>query len=158
MMQITKRCVFIFCLMLLVLSPMTYAAKRAIPYQVLYQDSDHYSDVFANKTIMVIRDWNSYTDAVVKHSSDEIIDVNFSESQVVLIDMGNRPDTGYGLKVARVLEFDDHIVVYTKFTVGSSSCGLFGQAITNPIAIIKVDSQKEIIVREKFKSFECNDN
>ncbi|QDP02622.1 protease complex subunit PrcB family protein [Thalassotalea sp. PS06] len=159
MMQYKNGLVFLlFFSSLLIFSANSLAAKRSILYQVLYQDSDFYDDnAFANKSIKVIRDWNSYADEVIKHTQDAIIDVDFSQSQVVVIDMGNRPNTGYGLKISSVLEFEDHIVVYSKFSVLDSSSGdcLPGEAINNPIIILKVDSQKEIIVREKYKTTTC---
>ncbi|TKB45569.1 protease complex subunit PrcB family protein [Thalassotalea mangrovi] len=148
----------LFSCTLLFFTANSLAAKRSILYQVLYQDSEYYDDnAFGNKSIKVIRDWNTYADEVIKHTQEAIIDVNFSESQVVVIDMGNRPNTGYGVKISSVLEFDDYIVVYTKFSVGDYSSGecLPGEAITNPIVILKINSQKEIIVREKYKSDPC---
>ncbi|WP_394173788.1 hypothetical protein [Thalassotalea litorea] len=157
MKRTTNGFILILSAILSLLTPVTYAAKRAIPYQVLYQESEHDADSFASKTIMVIRDWNAYTDAVVKHTNEEIVDVNFSQSQVLMIDMGNRPNTGYGLKINRVLEFDHHIVVYTKFSVLHDTSGecLPGEAITNPIVFLKINSLKEIIVREKYKPVTC---
>lgn len=67
-------------------------------------------------------------------------------SNFVILNIGEKPTSGYSIEIEDVVENDKNIVVTVKEVSPESNVNLI-QAITYPFLVLKINSKKEIIFR-----------
>ncbi len=76
-----------------------------------------------------------------KISASDITSSNF-----VILNMGEKPTTGYSIGIEKIEETDQSIVIYVK-EVNPEPGLMVNQIISHPYCVIKINSKKEIIIK-----------
>ena len=126
-----------------------------IPFSIIVSGQYTASGVVENRRIEVFRDQASlnanlaiYVQFVQEHT------VDFSTSQVVLTNVGERGNPSYGVKTERIFESQDHITVQTTLSKPGNSCASL-PVLAYPFEFIEIQSTKEIIFEQKLVVVDC---
>lgn len=131
-------------------------ADASVSFEVLLTDSGPINGVLGNRKIEFIDNQVSYDEAVARYSGEVTAQLNFTSSQVVLLDMGQRGTGGYSVRVDRIEESNESIgIIATEISPGA---GCFtATAFTSPYVFIKVLSPNRVetvIINEEIT--DCN--
>lgn len=130
-------------------------AENRISHTTLHQGMNTVNSGSEIKTIRILNNADDYQEVLADYSAESSKDVNFSQYQIVLIDLGIRPNAGYGIRVDDVLEQSNHVVVeFTQLTPGQG-CD-YSKAQTNPYRFEAIKSLKEIVIQESIAAAKCS--
>ncbi len=105
---------------------------------------DFYS-LLEDEAKVAINDRDSFGDLVSLAGIDMQEAVDFDQSMVIAVFMGQRATGGYAIEIKRIVDRNDQVVVYYETTEPSED-DMLAQVITSPYHIVKIDlSGKEII-------------
>lgn len=131
-------------------------AAPTIPFTVIASGEYTVSGFFENRKLEVFHDQASldaslaiYVQFAQQHT------VNFSTSQAVLINAGQRNSGGHSVKTRHAHEFSDHIIVQTTLTKPGNGC-ITTLALTSPFEFIEIQSTKEIIFQQNLVTKDCS--
>ncbi|KDN54750.1 protease complex subunit PrcB family protein [Flavobacterium seoulense] len=113
-------------------------------YEVLLQKNDgggniNFYEILSepNEIKMLLNDENL---------KGKISEADVKQSNFVILNMGQKPTSGYAITVDNVEETDKQIIVKVKELLPDPNAMLM-QMITYPYTVVKVNSKKEIIVK-----------
>ncbi|QBY03672.1 hypothetical protein E2K93_04430 [Thalassotalea sp. HSM 43] len=132
------------------------AKKNNLNTEILYPQDDMVNAYNQLKTVSVFNEWNSFIEATSQVTTEPVFDVDFQTSQVVIVDWGPKPNSAYQLKITGIKERELYIqvnVVYSQ-TLSNEECN-FPSAIVRPLALIKIDSKKPVVIREHYQENRC---
>ena len=122
--------------------------NRSVTFETIEKDLYSGVDTPQNVVITNINDWKELWDETVTWTPDELPFVNFNESMVVAVFMGERISGGFNIEVLEIKEADNVIQVISRVTNPDSSRGVT-LALTQPFHMIKINkTSKEIIFSE----------
>ena len=112
-------------------------------YEVLTEQSDGGGNI---KFFEILTEPNEIkmleSDPLLK---DKMKDDDISNSNYVILNMGEKNTGGYSIKVEKVEETDKNIIITVK-EVNPAADAMTMQVITYPYTVVKVHSKKEIII------------
>ena len=127
-----------------------------VPYSILLSGTNTLSGEFENRKIEVFRDQISLNSSLALYvTSIREFTVDFSSSQVVLINMGERNSGGCSVEVETVVEYSDHIVLETKLVIPGENCAVT-LSLTSPYIFVEIESTKELLIKEELEIEECS--
>ncbi|MDH5711980.1 MAG: protease complex subunit PrcB family protein [Gammaproteobacteria bacterium] len=127
-----------------------------VPFSVIASGDYPASGSFENRKLEVFRNQASLDASLATYAQlSQPYIVDFSTSQAILINVGQRTSGGYSVKTDVVQEFSDHIKVFTTLTKPGNGC-LTTLALTYPFEIIEVQSTKEVIFEQQLIMYNCN--
>ncbi|QDW22547.1 protease complex subunit PrcB family protein [Flavobacterium sp. KBS0721] len=113
-------------------------------YEVLTEQSDGGGNI---KFFEILTEPNEIkmleSDPLLK---DKMKDDDISNSNYVILNMGEKNTGGYSIKVEKVEETDKNIIITVK-EVNPAADAMTMQVITYPYTVVKVHSKKEIIIK-----------
>ena len=113
-------------------------------YEVLTEQSDGGGNI---KFFEILTEPNEIkmleSDPLLK---DKMKDDDISNSNYVILNMGEKNTGGYSIKVEKVEETDKNIIITVK-EVSPAADAMTMQVITYPYTVVKVHSKKEIIIK-----------
>jgi hypothetical protein len=113
-------------------------------YEVLTEQSDGGGNI---KFFEILTEPNEIkmleSDPLLK---DKMKDDDISNSNYVILNMGEKNTGGYSIKVEKVEETDKNIIITVK-EVNPAADAMTIQVITYPYTVVKVHSKKEIIIK-----------
>lgn len=112
------------------------------------------SDVFFSKGIKVLATQARYDTELPRYSADSTATVDFSKQRILLLDMGERPSSGYAIIIDDIEDYEAHIVVNLELVVPGEGCAVDG-ALTNPYQFVALSTTKEVLVRETLVTQAC---
>ncbi len=118
-------------------------ADASVSFEVLLTDSGPKNGVLGNRKFEFINNQVSYDEAVARYSGEVTTQLDFTNSQVVLLDIGQRGTGGYSVRVDRIVESNGSIgIIATEISPGA---GCFTtSASTSPYVFIKVLSTNRV--------------
>jgi hypothetical protein len=124
---------------------------------LLHKNNYVASGTLTIKQSKVISSTVRYHSELLRYSSDNPTDINFSHNKVLLVDMGDRRSGGYFISLdnSRLLVGDDTVTVTVVLTVPGNGCNV-SFAATNPYAFYRIPTQKEVLIQEKLVIKNCN--
>lgn len=131
-------------------------ADAAVNFDILLADSGPINGIFGNKKVEFIDNQISYDEAMSRYTNASTTAIDFSHSQVVLIDMGGRATGGYSLRVDRVEELNSAISITATEIRPGSGC-FVSSVFTSPYVFVNVQSAsrvRTIIINEE--TVDCN--
>lgn len=131
------------------------ADTQAVSYQILHQAAVNAYGDETSKSAVLLRDYQSYEDELIKRSSDSAAAVNFDTHSVLLIDMGPKPTSGYRIRLDSLVTEGDYVRAQVIHSVSSGPNCNFGTALTNPYTFIEIESRKDVFVTEKVEVSDC---
>ena len=118
-----------------------YFSMHKSPAYYVIQNEDEWTNV-----------WNSHDISIPQRSPPE---VNFSESTVIAVFMGEFNTGGYGIEIKNILDIDHLVVVKVEKTYPGKGCCVI-EAFTHPYHIVKTDKvYKEITFETVEKTIQC---
>lgn len=81
-----------------------------------------------------------------KKLKSKISPIDVQESNFVILNMGEKPTSGYAIGVEKVVETDKNIIITVKETKPEPDA-ILAQNITYPFCVVKINSKKTIIVK-----------
>ena len=118
-------------------------AGAAVGFDVILTDQYPANGIYGNREIEFISNQQAYDDTVSRYSSLQPADINFSNNQVILLNMGPRSTGGYSVTVSSVAESNGTLTVYVTETSPAPGC-MVPQAITSPYVFVRVHSVARI--------------
>jgi hypothetical protein len=113
-------------------------------YEVLTEQSDGGGNI---KFFEILTEPNEIkmleSDPLLK---DKMKDDDISNSNYVILNMGEKNTGGYSIKVEKVEETDKNIIITVK-EVNPAADAMTMQVIAYPYTVVKVHSKKEIIIK-----------
>jgi len=113
-------------------------------YEVLTEQSDGGGNI---KFFEILTEPNEIkmleSDPLLK---DKMKDDDISNSNYVILNMGEKNTGGYSIKIEKVEETDKNIIITVK-EVNPAADAMTMQVITYPYTVVKVHSKKEIIIK-----------
>jgi len=97
----------------------------------------------------------AYESELLNYSSELPKSIDFTQSRVFLVDMGERNSGGYSIEIDGITEHDGYVLATVVLTEPGDGC-MITQAITNPFQFIEVATTKEILIEEKIAQSSCN--
>ncbi len=130
-------------------------AENRLSHTTLHQGLQTIGSGSEIKTIRILNNADDYRELLADYSAESSKDVDFNQYQIVLIDLGIRPNGGYGIRIDDVLEQANHVVVeFTQLTPGKG-CN-YDAAQTNPYRFEAIKSLKEIVTQEAIAAATCS--
>lgn len=118
--------------------------EKKLLYEVLLQQNDgggniNFYEILSepNEIKMLLNDENL---------KGKITEADVKQSNFVILNMGQKPTSGYAITVDNVEETDKQIIVKVKELRPDPNAMLM-QMITYPYTVLKVNSKKEIIIK-----------
>jgi hypothetical protein len=108
---------------------------------------DFYS-LLEEETKVAINDGDSFRDLLNSAGIDIQEAVDFDQSMVIAVFMGQRSTGGYDIEIKRIVDRNDQVIVYYETTEPSED-DMLAQVITSPYHIVKIDLSGKEIVFEK---------
>ena len=122
----------------------TADSSSKVLYEVLTEQSDGGGNI---KFFEILTEPNEIkmleSDPLLK---DKMKDDDISNSNYVILNMGEKNTGGYSVKVEKVEETDKNIIITVK-EVNPAADAMTMQVITYPYTVVKVHSKKEIIIK-----------
>ena len=129
-------------------SPLSYSGPTGnVDFKVL--ESHHSASLDLGKKCIIINDEETFVSELdnfkrVEHD----FEVDFLTHSVAIITMGVQGSGGYSLNLESVIDDGVNVTItYNSITPGSGCCAI--SVLTNPYIIIEVDTQKNIIFKER---------
>jgi len=116
---------------------------------------ENQTGIFTNKSIKVLTTQNKYSDELLKYSTQSAKNFDFSDTNVVLIDMGKRLSSGYSFDVNILAENNTSKTIKITYYIPGNKC-IINTVITNPYKFIIIDGKKDLLFSEIVKVKECN--
>lgn len=113
-------------------------------------EKNFYSGVEETRNVIVtnVNEWEALWDETVTWTPDELPFVNFNESVVIAVYMGEQLSGGFNVDILGIRETDEIIEVVSKFSKPESREGVT-LALTQPFHMIKIQkTDKKIVFRE----------
>ena len=99
---------------------------------------------YMNRTIKLLTTQNSYSEAVVEYDPNiKVDDLNFSNGNVLLIDMGQKGSIGYVIST-KIVEIESYLLVNIEYCTPP----ILSDAPGRPHQFIWIPSKKEIEISE----------
>lgn len=119
--------------------------SKSLDFETIEKDS--YSGIETSQNVIVsnINDWEELWNETVTWTPDERPFVNFNESMVIAVFMGEQTSGGFEIEILELKEADDVIEVVSKFTVPDGGSG-FTTALTQPFHMIKINKTDKNII------------
>ena len=110
-------------------------------------EKDFYSGMETSQNVIVsnINDWEDLWNQTVTWTPDERPFVNFNESMVIAVFMGEQNSGGFEIEILELKEADDVIEVVSKFTIPEGGSGVT-TALTQPFHMIKINKTDKNII------------
>ena len=113
-------------------------------YEVLLQQNDgggniHFYEILSepNEIKMLLND---------EKLKGKINTADVQQSNFVILNMGQKPTSGYSITVDSVIETDENIVIKVR-EINPDPNAMVMQVISYPYTVVKINSKKEIIVK-----------
>ena len=106
------------------------------------------------KQTRVITTQEDYATALKIYTATPPTNVDFSKGKVLLVDMGARPSSGYGIAVTSVDVMDNAVVANVELLATGTGCVVL-TLITNPYQFVYIPTTKEVLVSEKLIVHNC---
>ena len=122
--------------------------NKSVTFETI--EKNYYSGVTSFRNVIVnnVNDWEDLWQETVTWTPDDLPSVNFNESMIIAVYMGEQLSGGFNVEILEIKETEDLIVVVTKFTNPDSEQGVI-LALTQPFHMIKINkTDKEIIFSE----------
>jgi len=110
--------------------------------------------MFTSKGSKVITSQSEYETELMVYSSETADTLDFSEGQVLLVDMGLRSTGGHSIDVINITVHSNHVVATVVLSMPGANC-LITPANTNPYQFVWVPNQSEILITEKLVTVDC---
>ena len=107
------------------------------------------------KTLRVIDNDYDYAAVLDDYSTDAAATLDFSDYQVVLIDLGLRTSSGYAIRLDKAEEHDDYVRMRLTTLIPAAGCTAYSSAYTNPYRFEAVETGKEILFSEDQEENSC---
>jgi len=107
-----------------------------------------------SKGSRVFSSQDAYQNELLNYSSDQPVQVDFTKSKVLLLDMGQKATGGYGIEIEKIADSNDAAIVSVALVEPGSGC-LVTQSLTNPYEFIEISTNKEILIEEKLVLKSC---
>lgn len=124
----------------------------AVSYSVLHSGTDPVN-TDESKLIMVIKNQYDYVNQLAYYSTDDAVDVDFDDYQVVVIDLGERDSSAYSITINSTSESEYAVTLSYTLNVPGSDCS--SSTSTNPYAILSINTTKEIVIEESLSATSC---
>ena len=122
--------------------------NKLVDFETIERDFYSGEDTPQNVIVNNINEWEDLWEKTVNWTPDELPSVNFGESMVLAVYMGEKTSGGFNVEILEVKETEELIIVVTKFTNPETEQGLT-TALTQPFHMIKIGkTDKEIIFSE----------
>lgn len=89
--------------------------------------------------IQIISDSETYRSELIKYSNEEPSIVDFDTNQILLVDMGGRPNSAYSIDVDSIEKIGDSIQVNVSYVSPPDTCPA-DDAVSNPFVFLLIDS------------------
>ena len=100
---------------------------------------------YMNRTIKLLTTQNSYSEAVVEYDPNiKVDDLNFSNGNVLLIDMGQKGSIGYVIST-KIVEIESYLLVNIEYCTPP----ILSDSPGRPHQFIWIPSKKEIEISER---------
>lgn len=111
---------------------------------------------YSSKGSKVLLSQNDYEKELVKYSSESPVNLDFSISKVLLLDMGKRNTGGYTININEVARLNDHVIVYLNLIKPDSSC-VTTSSLSNPYQFVKIDTtETNVLIKESLVTKKCD--
>jgi hypothetical protein len=123
-------------------------------YSVIHSETSFVNIELQSKGHRVFSSQEAYESELLNYSNELPVSIDFTQSQVVLLDMGVRPTSGYSIGIEEITENEDYVLLTVALYI-SKSCGnsvSYTQALTHPFEFVEVTTSKEILIEEKLVS------
>ncbi len=107
------------------------------------------------KTLRVMDNSYDYIAVLDDYSTDSAATLDFSDYQVVLIDLGLRTSSGYAIRLDKAEEHDDYVRIRFTTLIPAAGCTAYSSAYTNPYIFEAVETGKEILFSEDQEENSC---
>jgi hypothetical protein len=128
--------------------------RTDVDFEVIHQGSSNNSGDSHDRRVRFLTDQIAYEDELAKYSSTSARDIEFSDAQLLLVDMGTQPTGGYSVAVSDVYEESDVVNLIISYTHPESDCSVT-QAETDPYLFIRLDSSLDVILTEEIAYTAC---
>lgn len=122
--------------------------------EVIHQGIAPDSGGYTSKGYRVLTTDAAYQNELPVYSGDNPQTIDFEENRVILLDMGQRNTGGYGIGIESVSDAEDHVLVTVTLSVPGRDC-IVTQALTNPYQLVKINTDKEVLIQEKLHTTNC---
>jgi hypothetical protein len=126
---------------------------NTIDYSILVERANPRSGGAADRQTVVAGNQSEF-DSLLTTYGEEPISLDFTNTQALLVDMGQQNTGGYSIGISSVTEFDDYVQANVVYNHPGNNCAVT-LALTNPILIASIATNKEIRVSETTVSVDC---
>ncbi len=126
-----------------------------IAFSILYGTDYINNGSFTTKSHKVITNQSDYDEELLNYLTTQDSTIDFTTSNVLLVDMGQRNSGGYAIEVTKVEEYDDYAMATVKLTKPGENCTV-SEALTNPFKFVEIPSKKELLITEELSITTCN--
>ncbi|MBL34539.1 MAG: hypothetical protein CMI03_18470 [Oceanospirillaceae bacterium] len=109
------------------------------------------------KSVKVLDNEWDYSSELSDYQDRAGSNVDFSEYQVLLIDLGVRPSAGYAIRFDNITDEGDYVLVQYSIMIPASGTNCaYDTALSNPYLFEAIRSKKEILIREAMEESACS--
>jgi hypothetical protein len=136
--------------------PSDSQAGVSVGFQTILSGSTPINGEQGNRKIEFIHNQLSFEATLSSYSNVPVEQIDFSENQVILLSMGEKPTGGYTIRVDSVEEINGTLKLIATETHPGSNC-MVTQALTAPYLFVKVLSVERIeTVVVRTEVVDCN--
>jgi len=108
-----------------------------------------------NKNIEVLKSQNEYSEKLLEYSTKTAEVLDFTQANVILIDAGERPNSGYSFSIKDISQNTKSVTLNIVYEKSGKNCTT-NTVISNPYKFIWIKSKKELLISEKIEIKDCN--
>lgn len=112
-------------------------------FEIIYQNSN---SSIPKKSYRVIRNVEDFRAFFISMKEEKIPNIDFSNSNVLLLNMGKKNTGGYSVVPEKIIEDNGKLIMMIKETYPKKG-DMVTMAVTNPVCIVKINSKKEILIK-----------